>query len=192
MLPDRYYVAEVREGPKARRLYFYANVEGLNGPEYGYTEDDSWISPAYEGVVHEIQERLSTLPRGFAAEPGAIITVSEPREIGPEELLHHDPGVNVYMASAIKMAKREIGEALHPIRVTWFWQACDVAGEDVAAYLKLSDDMGTFGEGFTLQELRNEALMKDRIGRLYRELLEFRSRSLVMKLLRMNVGAGKD
>src|SRR5947209_7419419 len=107
MLPDRYYVAEVHEGPKVRRLYFYANVEGLKDPEYGYSEDDSWIEPAYRRGVNQIE-------RGLYAKPGVAVTVSEPREISPEDVVKRDPDLNVHILKAIALAKEELREALHP------------------------------------------------------------------------------
>src|SRR5262249_15054451 len=122
MLPDRYYVADVQEGPKARRLYFYASVEGLTDPEYGYIKDNSWIEPEYESVAREVEERRSVQPRGFEAVPGAAVTVSEPREISPEDVVRQAPAVNTHVIKAISRAKHEIENALHPIKVVWHWQ----------------------------------------------------------------------
>ncbi len=192
MLPDRYYVADVPEGPRPRRLYFYASTEGLNGPEYGYTEDDSWIDSAYEFAVHTVRQRLLVQPHGFEAVAGADVTVSAPREIGPDELVRHDPGVNVHVLNAINLAKREIGESTHPIKVTWFWQTTGETTDEAAVYLKLSADTEPRLRGFTVQEIRNETLMKELIRGLYQDLLERRSRELIINLLRGKVGAGKD
>jgi hypothetical protein len=187
MLPDRYYVADVHEGPKLRRLYFYAKVEGLKDPEYGYSEDDSWIEPAYRRAVNEIE-------RGLHAKPGVAVTVSEPREISPEGLVKLDPDLNVHILKAIALAKEELGEALHPIRVMWHWQTQEDYSEEAPVYLTLADDvvMLPAAFGLKLQQLGDESLMKERIRRLYRKLLEDRSRKLVMDLLRMNAVAGKD
>jgi len=190
MSPDRYYGAEIHEGPSPRRLYFYASTEGLTGPEYGYTEDHCWVAQAYESVTREVRERLSVQP--FLTEAGAVVTVSDPREISPDELVQQDPWVNVYVVSAIKLAKREIEDALHPIKVIWCWQTSGNPGDEAIVHLKLSDDTGFFGEAFSLQQLKNESLMKDRIRRLYQDLLERRSRTIIMNLLRGKVGAGKD
>lgn len=198
MSPNQYYSTEIREGPKSRRFYFYASVEGLTGPEYGYTEDHAWIDQAYESAIHEVRQRLSVQPWSSsaasvaAAQAGVVVIVSDPREISRDELVRLDPWVNVYVVNAIRLAKREIGDALHPIRVIWHWQTTEEAGDEAAVYLKLSDDTGKFGEGFGLQQLRNESLMKDRIRRVYQDLLELRSRTLIMNLLRGNVSAGKD
>ena len=187
MLPDRFYVADVHEGPKVRRLYFYPNVEGLKDPEYGYSEDDSWIEPAYRRVVDEIE-------RGLYAMPGAVVTVSKPREISPEDLVKLDPDLNVYISKAIALAKEELREALHPIRVVWHWQTQDDYTEEVPVYMTLADDvvMLPAAFGLKLQQLSDESLMKERIRRFYRKLLEDRSRRLVLDLLRMNAVAGKD
>jgi hypothetical protein len=192
MSPDRYYLTKIDEGPKSRRFYFYASVEGLAGPEYGYSADDSWIDQAYESAIHEVRQRLLVQPWGWVAETGVVVSASDPREISSDELVRLDPGVNVHVANAIGLAKREIGDALHPIRVTWYWQTSEEVEDEAAVYLKLSDDTGRFGEGFSVQQLKNEFLMKDRIRRLYQDLLELRSRTLIMNLLRGKVGAGKD
>jgi len=187
MMPDRYYVADVHEGPRVRRLYFYASVEGLTDPEYGYTEDNSWIEPAYKRAANEIE-------REHNAEPGTTASVSEPREIGPEELVEQNPGVNVHVLKAIALAKEEIREALHTIKVTWYWQASDDAREESAVHLILEDDTVFLPVlfGLSLHQLSNEDLMKKRIRRLYQDLLARRSRTLIKNLLRKNVGAEKD
>lgn len=187
MLPDRYYVAEVREGPKVQRLYFYSNVEGLKDPEFGYSEDDTWIEPAYARLVAEIQREHST-------KSGTAVTVSEPREINPEDLARRDQILNVDVLKAIAMAKEELKEALHPIRTVWYWQTQEDYSEEVPVHLTLADDVVMLPAAFCLklQQLRDETLMKERIRRLYRKLLEERSRKLVLNLLRMNAVAGKE
>lgn len=192
MLPDRYYVADLREGPRVRRLYFYASTEGLRGPEYGYAEDDSWIDSAYESVVYEVREKLSLQPWGYVAEAGAAITVSEPREISLAEAIQQAPQVNTHVIRAIDLTKREIGKALHPIRATWHWEISEDWGDDASVYLVLTDDMATRREGFGMQQLKDEDLMKDRIRRLYQDLLAFGTRDLIKNLLRAKAGAGKD
>jgi len=187
MMPDRYYVADVQEGPKLRRLYFYASVEGLTDPEYGYTEDHSWIEPAYQLVVGQIES-------GLNAEPGTVVTVSASREISPEELVKQDPEVNAHILKAITLAEGEIKEALHPIKVVWHWMTMDDYSEEVPVYLTLADDIVRLPAGFglKLEQLTNEPLMKWRIRRVYQDLLAIRSRTLIKNLLRGNVGAGKD
>jgi hypothetical protein len=187
MLPDRYYVADVHEGSKVRRLYFYASVEGLTDPEYGYSEDNSWIEPAYKRAVNEIE-------RGLDAEPGAAVSVSESHEISLDELVKQDPEVNVHILKAITVAKEEIRDALHPIKVIWYWQASDDVGKETAVHLILEDDTVFLPVlfGLSLQQLSNESLMKERIRRLYQDLLAIRSRTLIKNLLRGNVGAGRD
>lgn len=187
MLPDQYYVAEVREGPQIRRLYFYANVEGLKDPEYGYSEDDSWIEPAYGRVVADVERGPSTVA-------GTARSVSEPREISPEDLTKLDQGLNTHILKAISLAKDEIKEALHPIRMVWHWQTQEDYSEEVPVHLTLADDVVMLPVvfGLKLQQLSDETLMKERIRRLYRKLLEDRSRRLVLNLLRMNAVAGKE
>jgi hypothetical protein len=192
MWPDRYYVAEFREGSTHRRLYFYASTVGLTDSEYGYTVDDSWIEQAYEAVVDEVRRVESVLPSGFAAGAGADVLVSDPREISPEEAVQQDTGVNPHVIRAIGLAKREIGEALRAIRITWYWLTSEEWGDEAAVSLILTDDVVTRREGFVMQQLKDEALMKDRISRLYQDLLAFGSRTLILNLLRQNAGAGKD
>ena len=198
MSPDQYYCAEIREGPNSRRFYFYASVQGLTGPEYGYTEDHAWIDQAYESALHEVLQRFSVEPRSSSAasvataQAGVVVSVSEPHVFRAEELVRLDPWVNVYVVNAIKLAKRELGHAFHPIRVVWRWQTSEEPEDEAVVYLMLSDETGKFGEGFSLQQLRNESLVKDRIRRLYQDLLELRSRTLIMNLLRGDVGPGKD
>ncbi len=142
MLPDRYYVTEIQEGPKARRFYFYASLEGLTGPEYGYAENGSWVAQAYESAIHEARERLASQPGWIAAEFGAVVTTSGPREISPDELVRLDPCVNVPAVNAIKLTKQEIEHPLDPIRVTWCWQSSEESKNETVVYLKLSDDTG--------------------------------------------------
>lgn len=192
MSPDRYYVADLREGPRVRRLYFYASTEGLRGSEYGYAEDDSWIDSAFESVVYEVREKLSLQPWGYAAEAGAEITVSEPREISPAEAIQQAPRVNTHVIKAIDLAKREVGKALHPIRVTWHWEISEEWGDDASAYLILTDDAATCRQGFGLQQLEDEALMKDRIRRLYQDLLAKGTREIIKNFRRTGAGAGRD
>ena len=192
MSPDRYYLTDIHEGPKSRRFYFYASIEGLAGPEYGYSEDNSWVDRAYEPAIHGVRERLLVQPWGWVAEAGVAVSASDPREISSDELVRLAPEVNAYVVNAISLAKREIGDALHPVRVTWHWQTSEEVRDEAAVYLKLSDDTGMFGEGFTLQQVKNESLMKNRIRRLYQDLLGHRSRTLIMNLLRESVGASKD
>jgi hypothetical protein len=191
MLPDRYYVAEVRKGSKHRRLYFYASTEVLTDPDYGYTVDDSWIEQAYEAVVYEVREVESVLPSGFEAGAGADVLISDPREIRLEEAVQQDTGVNTHVIRAIDLAKREIGKARHPIRVTWYWQTSEEWGDEAAVYLILTDDVATRRQGFFMQDLKDEALMKDQIRRLYQDLLAKGTRDLIKNLLGANAGAGK-
>jgi hypothetical protein len=191
MLPDRYYLTEVQAGPKHGLLYFYASTEGLNGPEYGYTEDDSWIDESYRVAIRGVKEGDPTNPWGRVAEPGVTTTVADPREISADELVRHDPWLNVYVVNAIGVAKQVVGIALHPIRVAWYWPSSN-GMDDVAAYLSLSDDLGTFGEGLSLRQLRDESATRGRISKLYQDLLEFRSRTMILNLLRGKVGAGRD
>jgi hypothetical protein len=192
MSPDRFYVTEIHEGPKSRQFYFYASVEGLTGPEYGYSEDDSWVEQAYASAIHGVRERLLLQPWGWVAEARVVVSGSGPREISSDESVRLAPEVNVYIVNAIGLAKREIKDALHPIRITWHWQTSEEVRDDAAVYLKLSDDTGMFGEGFTLQQVKDESLMKNRIRHLYQDLLGHRSRTLIMDLLRGKVGAAKD
>ena len=172
MLPDPFHTAEIREGPDfpAVRL-LDASTEGLNGPEYGYTEDYTWIDQAYESAEREVEESLSAQHGGGTPEAGTAVSVSEPREVSSGASIRLGPRTNVHVENAISLAKVEIGYALHPIRVVWYWQPHESTGDEVLVFLKLSDDTGTFGEGFGLQRLRNESLMKDRIRRLYQDLL---------------------
>ncbi len=166
MKPDQYYVADVHEGQRLRRLYFYASVEGLTEAEYGYTEDNSWIEPAYNRAVNEIE-------RGLCADTGAAVSVSEVREISLEDLVKQAPEVNVHVLKAITLAKEEIREALHPIKVTWYWQASDEAAELTTVHLNLEDDTVFLPVcfGLSLEQLSDESLMKERIRRLYQDLL---------------------
>jgi hypothetical protein len=191
MSPDRFYITEIREGPKSRLFYFYASVQGLTGPEYGYSEDDSWVDQTYESAIHGVRERLLVQPWGYVAEAG-VVSASGPREISSDELVPLALEVNVYVVNAIGLAKREIEDALHPIRITWHWQTSEEVRDDAAVYLKLSDDTGMFGEGFTLRQIKDESLMKNRIRRLYQDLLGHRSRTLIMNLLRGKAGAARD
>jgi len=190
MSPDRYYCTEIREGPETRRFYFYASTEVLSDPQYGYTVNDSWIAEAYESAIEEIRKQLQA--EHDAARDGIVVTVSDPVEVSSDDLVWQNPRLNVYVEDAVKLAKREIEDAFHPIKVIWYWQTSGDPGDEAIVHLKLSDDTGIFGEGFSLQQLRNESLMKNRVRRLYQDLLELRSRKIIMNLLRGNVGAGKD
>lgn len=82
---------------------------------------------------------------------------------------------------------------LDPIKVTWYWQASDEAAELTTVHLNLEDDTVFLPVcfGLSLEQLSDESLMKERIRRLYQDLL-CRSRTLIKNLLRGNVGAGKD
>ncbi len=192
MLPDRYYVAEVREGTKVRRLYFYADVVGLTDPEYGYVEDHSWIEPAYVHVVNDVENRLSMQPAGFEMVPGASVTVSEPREVSREEMERHHPAVNRPVLNAIFQAEAELGDALRPIRAIWHWQVSDEAGGEAAVHLKLEDDVTATGKLFAVWQLKDESLTRELIRRTYQELLSISSRKLILGMLRQRAGAGKD
>ena len=164
----------------------------MNGPEYGYTEDDSWIEPAYQAAIREVREGRSGNPWGWVPETGVSATVTGPRETSPDELVRQDPWMNVYVVNAIRIAKQEVGAALHPIRVVWYWQPSNQVGDEAAAYLSLSEDSASFGEGLSLRQLRDESATRERIRKLYQDLLEFRSRELILSLLRGRVSAGRD
>lgn len=192
MLPDRFYVAEVREGPTSRRLYFYASVVGLTDPEYGYVEDHSWIEKAYFSVIHEAEKRLSVQPGGFEAVPGASVTVAEPREESREELMRLDPAVNGPVLHAIDQTKPEFEDALRAVRVVWHWQVADEAGGEAFVNLKLEDDVTATGRLFAVSQLKDDSLTRELIRRTYQELLSISSRKLIKNLLRQTAGAGKD
>jgi hypothetical protein len=190
MLPDRYYCTEIREGPKPRQFCCYASTEGLNDPQYGYGVSDSWIGEAYESTIEEIREGLQS--RHDAIKDGVVVEVSAPVEVSAEDLVRQDPLTNVYIEDAIKLAKQELGHALHPIKMTWHWEVNPDPKSESLVHLLLSDDTGSFGKGFTRQELKNRSLVESQIGRLYRDLIQFRSRTLVMGLLRMRSGGEED
>ncbi len=189
MSPDRFYSTEIREGPKSRRFYFYASTEGLTDPQYGYAVNDSWIEEAYESAVEEIRRRLQAEHK--AAGDGVVVTVSDPVAMSSDDLIRQNPRLHVYVEDAVKLAKRELGYALHPIKMTWSWETAEDPKAESMVQLKLSDETGSFGLGFTPQELKNRSLVEDRISRVYRDLLQHASRTLVMNLLRADTGSLK-
>jgi hypothetical protein len=190
MLADRYYCTEIHEGPRSRQFCFYASTEGLNDPQYGYGISDSWIGDAYESEIEQIRKQLQA--QHDATKDGVVVTVSVPVEVGLKVLVHMNPRLNVYVEDAIALAKRELGLALHPIKMTWAWEGGADRDPESLVQLQVSDETGLFGKGFTPQELKNQSLVEAQIRRLYRDLLELGSRTRVMNLLRMNAGSERE
>jgi hypothetical protein len=190
MLPDRFYCTEIHEGPKSRQFCFYASTEGLTDPQYGYAVSDSWIVEAYESAIEENRKQLQA--QHETAKDGVVVTASAPVEVSPEDLVRMNPLLNVYVADAIELAKRELGFALHPIKTTWFWESSADRNSESCVQLRVSDETGVFGRGFTPQELKNHSLVESQISRLYRDLLQLGSRTRVMNLLRMNAGTERE
>jgi hypothetical protein len=181
MLPDRYYETEIREGSKSRPFYFYASTEGSAGQEQGHPEDVSWIGQAYQSAIEEFRERLQA--RHHAAKDGVVVTASEPREIGADEMVRQNPRLNVHVEDAIQLAKQEVGFAFHPIRMIWKWSRADDADTEKPAGFMLSDDTGHSGRGFSVPQLKNLAVTQRMIIQTYRDLLRCRSQKQLMDIL---------
>jgi len=190
MLPDRYYEAEVREGPKSRPFYFYASTVGSAGREGTHPEDASWIAGAYESAIQEIRKRLQD--EHDAARDGIAVAVSEPREISADEMVRQNPRLNVHVEEAIKLAKHEVGFALHPIHMVWTWIRADDPKMEIVAWLRLSDDTGVSGRGFSAAQLKNSAIMERMIIQAYRDLLRYRSQRQMMDMLATSAASEGD
>lgn len=181
MLPDRYYETEIREGSKSRSLYFYASAEGPASEEQGCTDDAVWVAGAYESAVQKFRARLQAEHDGI--KDGVVVTASDPREIGADEMVRQNPRLNVHVEEAIKLAKHEVGFALHPIHMVWTWTRSDDPNAEVLAWLRLSDDTGFSGKGFSVSQLKNLAIMQRLIIQTYRDLLRYRSQKQMMDIL---------
>lgn len=190
MLSDRYYETEIREGPKSRPFYFYASTEGSAGQERGQPEDGSWIAGAYEAAIQEFRKGLQA--EHDAARDGVVVTVSAPREIGADEMVRQNPRLNVHVEEATKLAKHEVGFALHPIHMVWTWTRADDPKAEIVAWLSLSDDTGRSRRGFSVAQLKNLAIMERMIIQAYRDLLRYRSQKQMMDMLATSTASEGD
>jgi hypothetical protein len=107
-------------------------------------------------------------------------------------MVKQNPRLHVYIEEAIRLTKRELGYALHPINMTWFWEAAQDVTRESLVQLGISDETGSFGVGFSPQELKNQSLVESRISRLYRDLLELGSQKRVMNLLRVSAATAGE
>jgi hypothetical protein len=190
MNADQFYCTEIREGPNFHGFFLYASTEGLTDAEYGYQVSSSWIADAYRSALEEVRKRLQA--NHDAANAGVRVDVSEPVEVSSDEVVKQNPRLHVYIEEAIKLARRELGYALHPIHMTWFWEAVQDVKRESLVQLRISDETGSFGVGFTPQELKDQSLVESRISRLYRDLLELGSQTRVMNLLRVSAGTAGE
>lgn len=190
MLPDRYYETEIHEGPKSFPLYFYASTQGSIGQEGAHPEDGLWIAGAYETAIQEVRKRLQD--EHDSARDGIAVTVSEPREISADEMVRQNPRLNVHVEEAIKLAKHEVGFALHPIRMVWTWIRADDPKTEIVAWLRLSDDTGLAGRGFGVSQLKNLAIMERLVIQAYRDLLRYRSQKQMMDMLATSAASEGD
>jgi hypothetical protein len=167
---DGYYRVDVREGSRVRPAYFYSTTGGLYDLQYGWGKYTSRMHESLRAAIEEFRERLQA--EHDASADGLVVSVSEPVKVTKDEVDRHDPRWGALVQSATAVIKNAIARSIDPINITWGWEWVDDPKANVLGRLRLSAEAETVAEEFTLGELRDESLMRDRVLRLYDDLLQ--------------------
>jgi hypothetical protein len=167
---DRYYRVDVQEGAEVRPAYFYSTIGGLHDLQYGWGKYTSW---AHESLASAIDEfRRSVQAKHDTSNDGVAVTVSGPVEVTKDEVDRHSPHWGALVERATNVIKKAIARSIDPINVTLAWEWIDDPSAKSLVRLKLSAEMESVAEEFSPGALKDDLLMRDRILRLYSDLLQ--------------------
>ncbi len=167
---DHYYRVDVQEGAEVRPAYFYSTIGGLYDLQYGWGKYTSRMHESLKSAIEEFRVKLQA--KHDASDDGVAVTISDPIEVKKEEVDRHSPlwGILRERADATKKA---VARSIDPINIVASdWEWIDDPNAKSLVRLQLSAETESVAEEFTPGELKDDLLMRDRILRLFSDLLQ--------------------